>query len=205
MTKQSTGGPAIVAALSLAVSGAMAASDALDQLGISVEIARQQVHAGIERGSVDYSVAAPAFKAASDSVRANLAQAAIAWAKSYTASPAFKAEYAAMRDARKPPAPGFEGTPEDERQQLLDEQYKGIEKSEAALAAMDARDAHTDGRRDEAGGGRHPATRDARDAEHAACRDPIWTRRGRSETRGSDAEVGGGVSGGPPRWSSRAV
>lgn len=137
MTKRGRSGPAIVAALSLALSGAMAASDALNQLGVSVEIARQQVHAGIERGRVDYSVAAPAFKVAPDSVRANLAQAAIAWAKSYTASPAFRAEYAAMRDARTPPAPGFEGTPEDERQQLLDEQNKEIEKSEAALASMD--------------------------------------------------------------------
>lgn len=137
MTKRGKGGPAIVAALFLAMSGAMAASDALNQLGISVEIARQQVHAAIERGHVDYSVAAPAFKVAPDSVRANLAQAAIAWAKRYTASPAFKAEYAAMRDARKPPAPGFEGTPEDERQQLLDEQYKEMEKSEAALASME--------------------------------------------------------------------
>ena len=137
MTKRGKGGPAIAAALALALSGAVAASDALNQLGVSVEIAREQLHAGIVRGHVDYSVAAPAFKVAPDSVRANLALAAIAWAKSYTASPAFRAEYAAMRDARKPPAPDFEGTPEDERQQQLDEQYKEIEKSEAALASMD--------------------------------------------------------------------
>ena len=40
MRKRGKGGPAIVAALWLALSGALAASDALNQLGVSVEIAR---------------------------------------------------------------------------------------------------------------------------------------------------------------------
>jgi hypothetical protein len=105
--------PAMVAAVCLAVAsaitaaGAIAATDALGQLGVSVEIARQEVNAAVEHGLVNYAVAAPAFRAASGSVRAQLAQGAIAWAKSYTASTEFKTEYAGMRQARKPGPPDF--------------------------------------------------------------------------------------------------
>jgi hypothetical protein len=130
-------GPAMVSMLCLALSGAIAAADALTQLGVPVEIARQEVNAGVEHGRVDYSMAAAAFKAASEPVRAQLTQAAIGWAKSYTASDEFKVQYAAMREARRPPAPGFEGTPEDQRQRALDEQTKEVETAEAALASMD--------------------------------------------------------------------
>ena len=93
--------------------------------------------AAVERGLVDYSVAAPAFKAAPGSVRAQLAQGAIAWAKTYTASAEFKTGYAGMRNARKPGPPDFQGTPEDERQWLLDFQTKEIAKTNASLASMD--------------------------------------------------------------------
>jgi hypothetical protein len=129
--------PAMVATACLAVAGAITAADALSQVGVSVEVARQEVIVGVERGLVNYSVAAPAFKAASGSVRAHLAQGAIAWAKTYTASAEFKTEYAGMRDARKPAPPDFQGTPEDERQQQLDQQTTEIEKTKAALASMD--------------------------------------------------------------------
>jgi DNA-binding TFAR19-related protein (PDSD5 family) len=127
---------AVVATMCLAVSGAIAASDALDQLGVPVEIARQEVNAAIERGVVNYAAAAPAFKAASGTVRAQLALGAIAWAKSYTASDAFNAEYAGMRDARKPLPPDFQGTPDDERQQLLDRQMTEIQRSKVALESL---------------------------------------------------------------------
>jgi len=126
-----------VGAMILALSGAIAASDALDRLGVPVEIASQEVNAAIERGVVNYSPAAPAFKAASGPVRAQLALGAIAWAKRYTASDAFKAEYAGMRNARKPMQPDFQGTPEDERQQLLDQQVTAIQRAKATLESLD--------------------------------------------------------------------
>jgi hypothetical protein len=129
--------PAMIAIVCLAVAGAITAADALSQLGVSETLARQAVIAGVERGLVDYSVAAPAFKAASGPVRAQLAQGAIAWAKTYTASAEFKTEYAVMRNARKPGPPDFQGTPEDERQWLLDYQTKEIEKTKASFASMD--------------------------------------------------------------------
>jgi hypothetical protein len=128
---------AMVATVCLAMSGAIAASDPLDQLGVPVEIARQEVNAAIERGVINASAAAPAFKAASGPVRAQLAVGAIAWAKSYTASDAFKAQYAGMRNARKPVPPDFQGTPEDERQQLLDRQMTEIQRSKMALESLD--------------------------------------------------------------------
>jgi hypothetical protein len=128
---------AMVATVCLAMSGAIAASDALDQLGVPVEFARQEVNAAIERGVINASAAAPAFKAASGPVRAQLAVGAIAWAKSYTASDAFKAQYAGMRNARKPVPPDFQGTPEDERQQLLDRQMTEIQRSKMALESQD--------------------------------------------------------------------
>lgn len=127
----------MVAAVCLAVAGAMSAADALSQLGVSVEVARQEVIAGVERGLVNHAVAAPTFKAASGAVRAQLAQGAIAWAKTYTASAEFQTEYAGRRNARKPVAPDFQGAPEDERQRMLDDQTQDIEKSKAALASMD--------------------------------------------------------------------
>jgi hypothetical protein len=129
--------PAMIATMCLALAGAITAADALSQLGVSDTVARQAVIAAVERGLVDYPVAAPAFKAASGSVRAQLAQGAIAWAKIYTASAEFKTEYARMRSARKPGPPDVQGTPEDERQWLLDYQTKEIEKTTAALASMD--------------------------------------------------------------------
>lgn len=129
--------PALVAAMCLAVAGAITAADALSPLGVSGEVARQEIMRGVQGGRVDYSVAAPAFKAASGSVRAQLAQGAIAWARSYTASAEFKTEYAGMRSARQPAPPDFQGTPEDEAQQQLDRQSQELEKSKAALASMD--------------------------------------------------------------------
>jgi hypothetical protein len=59
------------------------------------------------------------------------------WAKSYTTSVEFNTEYEAMRNARKPAAPLFDGTPEDEVQRILDLQTAEIERSKATLASVD--------------------------------------------------------------------
>lgn len=137
MSSMNHRGQVLITTLCLTVAGALTASDALSQLGVSADIARQEVMAGIARGQVDYAVAAPAFKVASGAARAELARGAVAWARHYTASTEFKAAYAEMRDARKPSAPEFTGTPEDEFQEMLDAQNREIEKSKAALVSMD--------------------------------------------------------------------
>jgi hypothetical protein len=127
----------LAAALAVALSGALRASDALGQLGITAALARQQVNAAIERGAVDHSIAAPAFKAVPGPVRARLAHAAIAWAKGHTESDAFRSDYARLRTARKPVPPDVHGTPEEERQQLFQQQVTAIDKLRASVESVD--------------------------------------------------------------------
>jgi hypothetical protein len=122
-----------IAGLAVATIGA---ADVLSQLRITVPQARQVVIGAVETGYVNYSVAASAFKAAPAGVRAQLAQGAVAWARSHTASPEFKNEYARIRNARKPSAPEFDGTPEQELQRRIDEQKQQLEKSRASLESM---------------------------------------------------------------------
>jgi hypothetical protein len=61
MSSMNHRGQVLITTLCLTVAGALTASDALSQLGVSADIARQEVMAGIARGQVDYAVAAPAF------------------------------------------------------------------------------------------------------------------------------------------------
>jgi hypothetical protein len=119
----------------LAITG-IAASDALSQLGVSIPAAQKAAVDAVENGYVNYGLAAQSFKAAAAPVRARLAEGAIAWAKSYTASADFAQKYAERRTARKPVEPEFNGTPEEELQRRIDEQVKSLEESKASIASM---------------------------------------------------------------------
>jgi hypothetical protein len=112
------------------------ANDGLREMGVSAADARRGLIRAIGSGSVDYSMAAPAFKAASGPVRAQLASGAVAWAKAHTRSAEFKTAYAEMRNGRKPPAPAFDGTPEDEFRRQFDAQVKATEASRAAMESL---------------------------------------------------------------------
>lgn len=130
---------AVLAAAAITV-GAASAADVLGQLGLTAASAKEAVMSGIGSGWLNYSLAAPAFKKAPAALRVQLAEGTIAWAKAYTASPEFAASYAKLRETRKPEAPVFEGTPEEEqarqRAQQAKDQARGVEDMKKALASM---------------------------------------------------------------------
>jgi hypothetical protein len=124
-------------AAALVMAGVAVAAQALPpQLGMSEASARSEALRSIEGGAVNYGVARKAFKAVDGAARAQLAAAAMAWAKAYTASPAFQQAYAAQREAAKPTPPTFSGTPEDELAKQRAETDKAHEESRKSIAAM---------------------------------------------------------------------
>lgn len=123
-----------------AITAALSAADVLAQLGIPPAAAKEALMARIGSGWLNYGLAAAAFKKAPVALRVQLAEGAIAWTKTYTASPEFKASYAKLRETRKPEAPAFEGTPEQElarqREQQAKDQAKGAEEMKKVMATM---------------------------------------------------------------------
>jgi len=130
---------AALVAAALMTAGLVAA-DALSQLGLTPAAAKEALMAGIGSGWLNHSLAAPAFRQAPEALRVELAEGAILWAKAYTASPEFQAAYAKLRETRKPSAPVFTGTPEEEftrqREQQAREQAKGAEEMKKVMASM---------------------------------------------------------------------
>lgn len=129
---------ALVAAVGL--TAAASAADVLTQLGLNAASAKELLMSGVGSGWVDYGAAAGEFKKAPAALRVELVQGAIAWAKSFTATPDFKASYAKLRETRKPEAPKFVGTPEEEyarqREEQAKAQAKGNEDMKKAMASM---------------------------------------------------------------------
>jgi hypothetical protein len=108
-----------------------AAQQALPQVGVSESAAREELLRGLDSGYVNYSGAAKAFRAVEGAARAQLAAGVIAWARAYTATPAFEQAYAAHRKQLMPVAPAFEGTPEEELATRLAKQEKEFEQNMA--------------------------------------------------------------------------
>lgn len=129
---------ALLVAASL--TAALVAADVLAQIGLTPAAAHEVLITGVGSGWINYGMAAPAFRKAPAALRVELANGVIAWARSYTASPEFKASYAKLRDNRKPTAPKVEGTPEEEyarqREQQAKDQAKGAEDMKKAMASM---------------------------------------------------------------------
>jgi hypothetical protein len=117
----------------LSTVAALAAADILTQLGLTPAAAKETFISALSTTVPDYYQASRAFKAVSGPARAQLAEGAIAWFKTYTASPEFKAAYAKMREIRKPRAPEFKGTPEEELAATSAQQDAEMKK---ALASM---------------------------------------------------------------------
>ena len=132
--------PALVFAAALGLTAALSAADVLTQLGLTPAAAREILMSGVGSGWVNYSMAASAFKKAPVELRVELAQGAIAWARAFTESPDFKTSYAKLRETRRPQAPKFEGTPEEEyarqREKQAKDQAKGAEDMKKAMAQM---------------------------------------------------------------------
>lgn len=142
MHSQITRRSAVVLVAAAITVGALSAADVLGQLGVNAAAAKEAVMSDLGSGWLDYGLAAPAFRKAPVALRVQLVEGAIAWTKAYTASAEFKTAYATLRANRKPEAPAFEGTPEQEvarqREQQAKDQAKASEDMKQALASMPA-------------------------------------------------------------------
>jgi hypothetical protein len=76
------------------------------------------------------------FKAASPSVQAAFVKTAMGWAKAYTETDAFKADYSKQRASAKPNPPKSKGTPDEQYAKYLAEQRQGIENMKKNAAKM---------------------------------------------------------------------
>ena len=82
--------------------GIVLAQSAWAGLGVGDATGKAIVDGWLESGNLNATPAAKAFKAATPASRAALVKNAVAWAKSYTESPAFKAAYEKERQAEPP-------------------------------------------------------------------------------------------------------
>jgi hypothetical protein len=114
------------------------AQDVLSLLGITPQAAKQAVNSVINAGVYNPGLPAGAFKLMPAAARAEAVAAGVAWLKTYIASAEFKQKYAEIREAHKPGAPEFEGTPEEEIKRADDEQKQAAEESKKALSALPA-------------------------------------------------------------------
>jgi hypothetical protein len=124
----------------VALAAGMSAADVLTQLGITAAQAQEAVKQAVSSGWFNYRAARTAFLAAPSSVRGEMAEGMIAWARTFASTPEFKAAYQQARANRKPTAPSFEGTPEQEFQREREKQQadmaKSAEEMKATLAQM---------------------------------------------------------------------
>ena len=118
------------------VAGVLVAQSALAGPGVVDAAGKQIVEGWLDSGYLNLSPAAKAFKAAAPASRAALVKNAIAWAKTYTESPAFKAAYEKERQASRPSPPEVNGTVDDELARQRAERRKGIEDMKKNLAQM---------------------------------------------------------------------
>lgn len=122
----------LVSACVVAVAGA----DIFAQLGIPMKAAEQAAVTIISNGLHNPGLPSAAFKLLPPPVRAELATAGVAWLKTYTASPQFKAQYDNLRETHRPQPPQFEGTPEEALKREDDEQRLQAEESKRAIASL---------------------------------------------------------------------
>lgn len=114
------------------------AQGALGSLGVEESAARGAVVNALARGNVPVYMAAKAFKAAPPATRAALVKTAMSWARTYTESAAFKADYDRQRSADAPKPPRFKGTVDEELAAQRAERMKGVEDAKKNLATMPA-------------------------------------------------------------------
>jgi hypothetical protein len=110
------------------------AQGGLTGLGVQETAARRDVLTFFTSG---YLNAWPAFKAAAPASRPTMVRNALAWARAYTESAAFKAEYEKERAAHAPTAPKARKVDEELAKQKAD-RLKGLADSKKALEKMPA-------------------------------------------------------------------
>jgi hypothetical protein len=122
-----------IVVVSVAAAGA---ADVLSQLGLTAAAAKEAVGSVINAGIINPGLPSKAFKLLPPAARADAATTGVAWLKAYVGTSEFKQQYAKIRANRKPEAPAFEGTPEDELKKANAEQAQQAEDSKKALAAL---------------------------------------------------------------------
>ena len=128
----------LIAAGAIAFAGftVVRGADIFAQLGIPMKSAEQAAVTIISNGIHNPGLPSASFKLLPASVRAELATAGVAWLKTYTKTPQFKAQYDNLRETHKPQPPQFEGTPEEALKREDDEQKLQAEESKRAIASL---------------------------------------------------------------------
>jgi len=116
--------------------GIAMAQSSLASLGVGDATGKAIVDGWLESGSLNATPAAKAFKAATPASRAALVRSAVAWARSYTESPAFKAAYEKERQSSRPSPPEAKGTVEDELARQRAERRKAVDDMKPGLGQM---------------------------------------------------------------------
>jgi hypothetical protein len=116
--------------------GTMLAQGALASLGVSEATGKAIVDGWLDSGFINASPAAKAFRPALPASRATLVANAIAWAKAYTESPGFKAEYDKQRQAARPSPPEAKGTVDEELARQAAERRKSLEEMKRNVSQM---------------------------------------------------------------------
>ena len=135
MRVRSCRGATLASVLGFVVS-AVAMQGALTALGVNEADIKPRVVWALTYGNVPISLAAKAFKTADSAVRPKLVQGALAWAKAYTESATFKAEYDRQRESGKPKPPQPKGTVDDELALQKAEQRKNLDNMKKNLEKM---------------------------------------------------------------------
>lgn len=124
--------------LILAVAGGLWAAAFPGDLGVDEAQARQTVDSAVRGGFVSVWAARNALRAADGSQRARMVEQALAWARSYTESPEFAAEYARARADGKPQPPAAKPPVEEELKQQRAEQRRQVEEMKKSAASLPA-------------------------------------------------------------------
>ena len=116
--------------------GIMLAQGALASLGVSEATGKEIVDGWLDSGFINASPAAKTLKPALPASRATMVRNAVAWARAYTESPAFRAEYERRRQAARPSPPKTKGTVDDELTRQRAERQKDIDEMKKNLAQL---------------------------------------------------------------------
>ncbi len=117
--------------------GAWAQGD-LSSLGVTDANARGSIVYALAQGEVPVYMAAKALRAAAPATRVTLVKTGMGWAKAYTESAAFKADYARQRQAGTPKPPQYKDTVDEVLAAQRADRLKGVENARKNLASMPA-------------------------------------------------------------------
>ncbi|MCU0242149.1 MAG: hypothetical protein MUF51_06980 [Vicinamibacteria bacterium] len=126
----------VFGAAGCAAAMAAAEGDVLSQIDVTASEARSALVLAVGLGTVPYGLGTAAFKEAPDAVKVTIVTGLIAWAKSYTTTPAFASAYAAFRESQRPSAQADKGSADAQAQGMLQEMQQGIDEMKKAMAEL---------------------------------------------------------------------